>query len=723
MANSNKQEKIENASQEQDIKSEEISNLVLTNDIESDLQYKGTDLKEALAYALRISGIIVSSETLLAKDTKLSLSNLNAYGVKLGYKIVPSMEINKVDFMALPCIVQFCAGGCGVITDVSDHSFKIWDGMGIVELSKLKNERDNILIANYWKVVKLEGQAEAPFLTLAWFLEQIKSSWSIYSQVTFATVIINSFTLVIPLFMGIFYDRILPNLAENSLFVLATGAALILFVDYILKNIRCHQVEAASLKLERIADPLLFKNLIEKRFCALPQSAGRLTNAIQELSRIKNLFTTQIVLSVIDGLFVFFFLLVIFLNSSSLFLVPLISFILTVSVSAIFALVLEKNITAQTRLQARKFSFLNEVFNALESIKSCNGINNTMMLWNTEVFKSSEVSSRYRSTQAKAGYVTAFLGQLNTVGLIFMAFFLISSGVISSGGLLTTMILSGRVIAIAASVSNLLVSYIFAKRSYEDIIKLLELETENNPKVSFYPDTIRGDITLQDVSFRYHPNLPFALQNISLKIKAGEKIGIVGATGSGKSTLLKLMTGLASPTSGLIAYDNYNLSHLSLTRVREFMGVIPQSPLLLQGTLESNILMAGTSVSRAGLERALKIAGLVDMIKNHPMGIKMQVAEGGNNLSRGQRQAICLARALVHNPRILFFDEPTSSMDTARENLFINSLKQVLTDQVMVVVTHRKKILSLVQRLIVLEHGQIKYDGPATGFWGQEDKA
>lgn len=716
--------KSEQNAKESDIESEsqseepQISDHLLDSE-NKELEYKGTDLKEAITYALRMCGIVVTSETLIAKDAKLSLSNLNAYGIKLGYKITPSTDLIHVDSVSLPCVVQFTRGGCGVITEVNDTIFKVWDGSGILTVDKLENEQKNILIANFWKVERIEEEAEAPFLSIAWFMQQISNSKGIYFQVAVATIIINFFTLVVPLLMGIFYDRILPNLAKNSLFVLAVGAILILFVDFILKRIRCYQVEKAALKLERIADPLLFKKILEKRFCSLPQSPGRLTNAIQELSRIKNLFTTQIVLSVIDGLFVFFYLFVIFLNSSTLFLVPLISSILTIVFSGIYAIFLDKNITSQTQLQSRKFSFLNEVFSSLESIKACNGSSNILMLWNTEVYKSSAVSTQYRSTQAKAGYVTAFLGQLNTVGLLIMAFYLISNGVISSGGLLTTMVLSGRVIAIASSTSNILISYIFAKRSYEDIVKILEIETEDSPQANYYPETIAGNIEFKDVSFRYHESLPYAVQDVSFKIKAGERIGIVGATGSGKSTLLKLMTGLASPNSGVITYDNYNLSHLSLGRVRQFMGVIPQSPLLLQGTLESNILMAGTSVTRKDLDRALKVAGLTEMVKNHPMGIKMQIVEGGNNLSRGQRQAICLARALVHNPRVLLFDEPTSSMDNTREELFINSLKKILSNQVMIVVTHRKKILKLVDRVLVVDKGQIKFDGSPEEFLGE----
>lgn len=674
-----------------------------------------TTLKACLVYALRLCGVMVTEESLLGERAAFNLDNINALGAQAGYTVKPGLGVDSLDSLMLPAIVQFANGAFGVVTKIDGNEYTVWTGE-VVEIVDIRNDFNTLFLPKYLTVAKIEHDYGPDFLTPAWFFQQIKNLWPAYSQIIFVSVFINCFTLVIPIFMGIFYDRVLPNLAQNSLFVLVTGAALILLFDFLLKNVRSTLVERAAIKVERTAEPMLMQQILGIRLTELPQSAGKLVNTVQDLSRIKNLFTTQIILGVIDFFFLGFFLLFIYFNSSLLFLVPMICAFITIAASYIFAVILDKNITSQMQLQSRKTSFLNEIFSSLESIKASNGEKSILNSWNTEVFKSSLVSSKYRATQAKCSYTVAFLGQLNTVMLILVAFYLISEGSISSGSLLTTMVLSGRVIAVAASVANLVTSYMFAKRSGEELKKLLELEQEEPQGQTYYPEKIIGDISFKNVNFRYDPKLPYTLQDISFDIKHGERIGIIGPTGSGKSTLLKLITGLAAPSEGIITFDNYNLHHLTLSRVRQFMGVIPQSPVLLQGTLESNLLISGAPITRATLEFALKISGLTKLVQQNPLGLKMQISEGGLNLSRGQRQAVCLARAIIGQPRMLFMDEPTSSMDTLSEDRFIRGVKGYMKDQLLIVVTHRKKILSLVDRVIVLENGRISYDGPTSGI-------
>lgn len=683
-----------------------------TDEVEEEPQ-KAT-LKSCLVYALHLCGVMVTEESLLGERAAFSLDNINALGAQAGYIVKPGIGVQDLDSLMLPAIIQFSNKNFGVVTKIDGHDYTIWTGEQ-EEVVDIRNDLNTLFLPKYLTVAKVQHNYGPDFLTPQWFLHQIKSLWPAYSQIIFASVFINCFTLVIPIFMGIFYDRVLPNLAQNSLYVLVTGAAFILLFDLLLKNVRSGLVEHAAVRIERIAEPMLMQQILGIRITELPQSAGKLVNAVQDLSRIKNLFTTQVILGAIDFFFLGFFLLFIYFNSSLLFLVPMFCSFLTITASYIFAVMLDKNITSQMQLQSRKISFLNEIFTSLECIKASNGDKNILSSWNTEVYKSSAVSSKYRATQAKCSYTVAFFGQLNTVLLILVAFYLISEGSISSGSLLTTMVLSGRVIAVSASVANLVTSYMFAKRSGEELKKLLELEQEEPDGETYYPEKINGNIAFKDVSFRYDPKLPYTLQNLSFELKQGERVAIIGPTGSGKSTLLKLMTGLAAPTEGIITFDNYNLHHLTLSRVRQFMGVIPQSPGLLQGTLESNLLLSGAPVTRATLEFALQVSGLTKLVQQNPLGLKMQIAEGGHNLSRGQRQAICLARAIISQPRMLFMDEPTSSMDTKSEERFMRGVKGYMKDQLLVIVTHRKKILSLVDRVIVLENGRITYDGPTSG--------
>jgi ATP-binding cassette subfamily C protein LapB len=218
-------------------------------------------------------------------------------------------------------------------------------------------------------------------------------------------------------------------------------------------------------------------------------------------------------------------------------------------------------------------------------------------------------------------------------------------------------------------------------------------------------------VTFDSVSYRYAPEAPYVLENVSFSVKAGEKVGIIGPMGSGKTTLLKLLAGLARPSEGVVLLDGYNMAHLDVETVREFMGVVPQSPVLFQGTLEFNLLMGARKVARQTMVQALAISGIETFVSRHPLGLKMPILEGGKNLSRGQRQAVAIARALVNDPPLLLLDEPTSSMDSTQEHVFIQRMRQGMEGRTMLVVTHRPHILQIVDRILVIDQGRVVADG------------
>jgi ATP-binding cassette subfamily C protein LapB len=282
----------------------------------------------------------------------------------------------------------------------------------------------------------------------------------------------------------------------------------------------------------------------------------------------------------------------------------------------------------------------------------------------------------------------------------------------SSGGLLTTMVLSGRCVAVCASMANLLTSYLFARRSYKDLYAILHLEKEPCEARHLLVQNVRGDLAFDAVSFRYHPEAPYVLENISFSIRAGERVGIIGPMGGGKTTLLKLVAGLAKPSEGVLLLDDYNMAHLNIEKVREHIGVVPQSPVLFHGTLEFNLLMGARCVTQEALQHALEISGIGSFVSKHPLGLKMHIAEGGKNLSRGQRQSVAIARALVGAPPILLLDEPTSSMDSAQEKVFVERMRTEMQGKTMLVVTHRPNILQIVDRILVIDQGRLAADGP-----------
>jgi len=655
-------------------------------------------------------GIVVSESSLQLGSSSPTNEYLRIQADNMGLEKSIAPLPYKIDEDMLPLIVRYNDGSFALLEEKIGRKLVFWNG----EQQIIRNKKSEFPDFKDWSC-SLKPTFETdkvPFLSLTWFMGQIGKMWPLYSQVILATVLIHCFTLVIPLLMGIFYDRILPNLAENSLRVLITGAVIVLAFDYILKNVRTSLIEKAALRVEQDAEPQLLSLFLDTCFSKLPISAGHMAHAVQEFARIKSLFTTQLVVGSIDFFFLFFFLFIIYLNSGMLFAVPAVTSLLVLIVAIVYGFFIDSNVSAQSKLQSRKTSFLNEVFNGVESIKITNAARVFVSRWASEVEKSGEMASKYRIAQSRCSMTTGFLGQLNSAGLLIVAFFLIKEGHMSSGGLLATMVLSSRCIAVSASMSNLITSYLFARRSYKDLRHILELEKETNETRQYKIQHLGGGVRFDGVSFRYMPESPYALENISFETRPGEKIGIIGPMGSGKSTLLKLLAGLADPSEGIIMLDGHNMAHLNIEKVREFVGVVPQSPVLFHGTLELNLLMGSRTATRESLQQALTISGINKFVSKHPLGLKMPILEGGKNLSRGQRQAVAVARALISSPPLLLLDEPTSSMDTAQERMLINQIKETMADKSIFVITHRPQMLEVVDRIMIVDQNRIVADGP-----------
>ncbi len=671
---------------------------------------KGASLTSCLKKIADKYGIVVSGSSLQLGSSSSTNEYLRLQADNMGLNLSIKPLPLKIEDERLPLIVQYSDGSFALIEEKVGRRLTLWNGRQEI----IRNRKSEFAEFKDWScsLKPVFETDKVPFLSLTWFMGQIGKMWPMYSQVILATVMIHCFTLVIPLLMGIFYDRILPNLAENSLKVLITGAIIVLAFDYILKNVRTSLVEKAALRVEQDAEPQLLSLVLDTNYSKLPISAGHLAHAVQEFSRIKSLFTTQLVVGSIDFFFLFFFLFIIYLNSGMLFAVPAVTSFLVLIVAVVYGFFIDANVSAQSKLQSRKSSFLNEIFNGVESIKVTNAARLFVSRWASEIEKSGEMSSKYRLAQSRCSMTTGFLSQLNSAGLLIVAFFLIKNGNMSSGGLLATMVLSGRCIAVSASVSNLITSYLFARRSYKDLRKILELQKENCETRQFKIQQLGGGVRFDSVSFRYQPESPYALENVSFETKPGEKVGIIGPMGSGKSTLLKLLAGLADPSEGLIMLDGHNMAHLNIEKVREFVGVVPQSPVLFHGTLELNLLMGSRTATQKSLKQALAISGIERFISKHPLGLKMPILEGGKNLSRGQRQAVAVARALISSPPLLLLDEPTSSMDSTQERMLINQIKGTMADKSIFVVTHRPQILEVVDRILVVDQGRIVADGP-----------
>jgi len=281
------------------------------------------------------------------------------------------------------------------------------------------------------------------------------------------------------------------------------------------------------------------------------------------------------------------------------------------------------------------------------------------------------------------------------------------------GAIIATMMLNGRVVAPVSQIVGMIIRFDRTVLSLKNIDEVMNMPVEKSETKKYLsrPD-LSGDIVFKDVTFAYKDQKFDVLKNINLTIKKGEKVAIIGKIGSGKSTLWKTLMNLYEPTKGSILVDDTDIRQIDPVDLRRAIGCVPQEAFLFMGTIKDNITIGEQNATDEQILKSSKIAGVHDFLGKHESGYDLQVGERGEGLSGGERQSITLARALLTEPDIMILDEPTNSMDGQTEEAFKQRMKNIIKDKTLILVTHRPSVLSLVDRLIVMDDGKIIADGP-----------
>ena len=349
----------------------------------------------------------------------------------------------------------------------------------------------------------------------------------------------------------------------------------------------------------------------------------------------------------------------------------------------------------------------------METLKTLKGIGILRDRWVDSVDRQGITSAKSKFWSQLTSNFSQSGQQLSQVGIVVYGVFLIADGTLTMGSLIACVILSGRTLAPLGQVSNLLGRFNQAVTAYDNFGQLMqqpvkELSRSHQVRV----DEVKGSVTITNASLTYPDQKQAVIKQLNLKVAAGEKIAVVGKIGSGKTSLLRLIAGLYDPTEGSVKIDNSDVTHMHPDDLRKHVGVVMQTPMLFSGTLKENLLMGNPDASDDDLIAAAKIANVDEIASNLPDGYETVLAEGGKQLSGGQRQAICIARAFVGDPKIIIMDEPSSAMDSGSEQQLLNDLKERLIDKTLILITHRGTLLSLVSRVVVFDSGRILADGP-----------
>lgn len=546
-----------------------------------------------------------------------------------------------------------------------------------------------------------------------WFWGALKEHSRTYSEVIVAAVMINMFALASPLFIMNVYDRVIPNAAFETLWVLAIGVSLAFFFDFTLKNLRAHFLDVAGRKADIKISANLFEQVMGMTMAARPASAGVLANHMREFEGLRDFFTSATLVALIDLPFLFLFILLIFVIAGPIAFVPLAAVPIIVGTGLFLQKSIEKVIRDSMNENALKNAHLFETITGLETIKVQAAEGHSQRKWEELTDKSSRTAVKSRRISAFMMNFTVLIQQITSVVVVIVGVYLITEGVLTMGALIAAVILTGRVMAPLAQVAGLLTRLKQSQESLRQLDDLMKKEVERPMEKHFITKSnLMGRLEFKDVIFHYPNQTVPALNNVTFRINPGERVAIIGAVGSGKTTIERLILNLFQPDSGSVQVDGTDVRQIDPGDLRRNIGTVQQSPQLFYGSVRENITMGHETMSERAVLQAAEMSGVMEFLRDSELGLDTQVGERGESLSGGQRQAVAIARALLYDPGMMILDEPTASMDPASEQRLLKRLNKLCENKTTLMITHKAAMLGIVDKVMLLDRGKVVAFGP-----------
>ncbi len=546
-----------------------------------------------------------------------------------------------------------------------------------------------------------------------WFWSALRENKVLYRDVLLAALLINLFALAVPLFTMNVYDRVVPNAAFETLWVLAIGVGIVLIADFSLKWLRGYFLDLASRRVDVTLSGKIMERVLGMQLAHKPNSVGSFAVNLRSFETLRDFITSATVTTIIDLPFALIFILVVSWIAWPLVL-PVLGAILALVALALWQRPKLQRLTESTyQAGALRNATLIETLAGVETLKGLSAESVMQRKWEDTTRFLANVGVQLRRVSMSVAFGSGLILQAVSVLVIVTGVYLIAAGELSMGGLIAGTMLANKAAAPFAQVAGLITQFHNAQISKISLDGLFATPMDSREQGAFVSrEQFVGDIEFKNVSFAYPGADIHSLSDVSFKLKAGEKVAILGRVGSGKSTLTRLAMGLYQPTSGEILIDGIDLRQLEPRDYRTQVGYLPQDVTLFHGTLRDNLMLAHPELTDEALLLAAQRAALSDFVNRHPRGFDMPISERGDSVSGGQRRCIALARALIHEPPILLFDEPTGSMDHSTEKVVKEELARYLEGRTLLMVTHRNALLDLVDRIIVMDGGKLVADGP-----------
>jgi ATP-binding cassette subfamily C protein LapB len=564
-------------------------------------------------------------------------------------------SLDKINSLQLPIILLLKDRRACILVDILDGGRELSiilpeAGMGEKTVPRQEIEESYtgyaIFVRPKYRMERQTLGEISPTSRMGWFWGTIFQSWRIYRDVFIASFLINVFGLVSPFYVLNIYDRVIPNSAFETLWVLSIGITVIYVFAVIMRGLRGFFVDEAGKKSNLKLSAILFQKVLGLRMEARPQSIGSFSKNLQEFESIRDFITSFSITALIDIPFVLLALLVIWYLGGIIVYIQIACIVLLLIYAFFIQVPLQRAVEKSFQASSQKNAILIEGLSGLETIKMLGAESQIQRAWEESVSYIAKWSARSRFLSSSVSHFSFFVQSMSVVGVVVMGVYMISQGDLSQGGLIALVIVSRQAIAPMSQAVGLATRYHRAKAALKTLNQIMGLPVDRPEGKHFlHRADIRGEIEIKNLIFSYPEQTVKILNNISLKFKAGEKIGIIGPIGSGKTTLGKLILGLYEPLSGMVSMDGTDIRQIDPADLRQAIGYVSQDITLFRGTLRDNMTMGAHDVDDSNILRVAEMSGVSEFVKKHSMGFDMEVGELGRGLSGGQRQCVAIARA------------------------------------------------------------------------------
>lgn len=638
------------------------------------------------------------------------------------------MSLRKTEFSEdilnpwrLPLLIQMQDGQVGVLNqlDVNGNAniqFSGDQGLAqVLTVELLKENVNNVYILRPEKSipdVRIDEYIK-PY-EQNWFWTIVLRDWKRYLDVMFASLMANILALATILFSMNVYDRVIPAQSVPTLWVLAGGVLIAAIFEFCLRVARIYLSDIIGKRADLKISDKVFGHALRIKNKERSKSTGTFISQIRELEGVRELVTSTTISAIADLPFFFLFLAIFWLIGGNLFWVMVLVVPLMIIPGILVQKPLAKLASEGMREGAIRNATLVEAVQGIEDIKLLRAESRFQNQWNHMNEAAADISMRQRKLVGIVGVWTQKVQGLTFALVVLVGCFAVMKGEMTTGALVACSILSSRMLGPIAQISGVLGRFQQAKVAKTSLDELMKKPVDQAPNAHLiHRPVLNGHYELNNIVFKYSENDAKPTLIIpKLEIQAGEKIAILGRNGAGKSTLLQLLSGMQEPVQGKINLDGVDLGLIDPTDVRRDMGLLNQNAHLFFGSVRENLTLGSPLATDQELLNVLKLTGALNFVLDKKEGLDHQILEGGVGFSGGQRQALLLSRLLLRQPNILLLDEPTAAIDDVSEKQLIQNLKGWLGQKTLVIATHRRAVLELVDRIIVVHDGKIVMDGP-----------